>query len=404
MHLQLTNATALMCSTCSEAVCGDGKCLTRWQLCNGVADCRDASDEQGCDGISFRLSAGNDEISGTVQVFFKGAWQPVCEQGFSQDAANAVCTEIDMQTPARIMNSSVTNKVGWLIDCTERCSLRVLTFCRRAARIHCHSPKTDALSSCGVRRVNAAARNPLHARFARVVGGFDTVAGAFPWTAAIRSKSNEAHHCGATILDKTHLITAAHCFEDDRRPSSYVVIAGDWDNNVTEGHEQTFDVLHLHFYPLYEDLFSHDLAVIEIERPGMRFDDWTTPICLPPRDFEYQTGRKCVVTGWGSIGFSYPSRLQAAVLPIIDRMECMNSSRIYSSMSRSAFCAGYLQGSVDSCQGDSGGPFACKSEDGTYVLAGVISWGDGCAEKGQPGIYTMVAPYLSWIQDILGKH
>ncbi|VDL69148.1 unnamed protein product [Nippostrongylus brasiliensis] len=47
-----------------------------------------------------------------------------------------------MQTPARIMNSSVTNKVGWLIDCTERCSLRGLTFCRRAARIHCHSPKT----------------------------------------------------------------------------------------------------------------------------------------------------------------------------------------------------------------------------------------------------------------------
>ncbi|PIO62681.1 hypothetical protein TELCIR_15747, partial [Teladorsagia circumcincta] len=38
---------------------------------------------------------------------------------------------------------------------------------------------------------------------------------------------------------------------------------------------------------------------------------------------------------------AYPKRLQAAVVPIIDRAECMNSSRIYTSMSRSAFCAGF---------------------------------------------------------------
>ncbi|KAK6028798.1 hypothetical protein OSTOST_05115 [Ostertagia ostertagi] len=63
------------------------------------------------------------------------------------------------------------------------------------------------------------------------------------------------------------------------------------------------------------------------------------------------------------------------------------------------------QGGVDSCQGDSGGPLACQEDNGAskpYAWRSVIHvWGDGCAQKAQPGIYTMIAPYLSWIEGIL---
>ena len=50
-------------------------------------------------------------------------------------------------------------------------------------------------------------------------------------------------------------------------------------------------------------------------------------------------------------------------------------------------------------QGDSGGPLIYQDRmSGRFQLYGITSWGDGCGEKGKPGVYTRVSAFSDWIQ------
>ena len=62
---------------------------------------------------------------------------------------------------------------------------------------------------------------------------------------------------------------------------------------------------------------------------------------------------------------------------------------------------------LDDLQGDSGGPLMTYTNQGRgvrkFTQIGIVSAGIGCgAFRGVPAVYTRVASYVKWIQQITG--
>lgn len=234
----------------------------------------------------------------------------------------------------------------------------------------------------------------------RIVGGIKAQAHAWPWQVFFKKPVA----CGATILTRSWIITAAHCLHYDNGTfypiSKIKVVLGEHNRRTkkedfpSEERSIAQAIVHQGYNPV-DDQSDFDLALLRLDSP-IDFQPNIIPICLPTNDDEF-SGLTGTVTGWGRIKPDIkikPSLLRQLELPILSNKNCasMTEWRI----TNNSLCAGYKNGGKDFCSGDSGGPLAVKDSNDRYVLAGVVSGGP-CAQPAGPGIYMRVSRFLHWI-------
>lgn len=78
----------------------------------------------------------------------------------------------------------------------------------------------------------------------------------------------------------------------------------------------------------------------------------------------------------------------------------INQPSLRNGISQSQCCAYDPQAKNDACQGDSGGPLQTFSSPSIGTIVGIVSFGISCGTS-LPGVYTRVAYYIDWIEEIV---
>ncbi|XP_003693467.2 trypsin-1-like, partial [Apis florea] len=245
-------------------------------------------------------------------------------------------------------------------------------------------PETCLPCKCGLTNVQR-----------RIVGGVETQVNQYPWMVLLMYRGR--FYCGGSVISSFYVVTAAHCVDRfDPNLISVRILEHDR-NSTTEAKTQEFrvdKVIKHSGYSTYN--YNNDIALIKL-KDAVRFEGKTRPVCLPERAKTF-AGLNGTVTGWGATAESgaISQTLQEVTVPILSNADCRATKYPSQRITDNMLCAGYQEGSKDSCQGDSGGPLHIVNMD-TYQIVGIVSWGEGCARPGYPGVYTRVNRYLSWI-------
>lgn len=272
-------------------------------------------------------------------------------------------------------------------------------------------PTREALAGLGEER-NSQVCGIRHSAvpdiITRIVGGSPAETHEFPWQVSLQWRYDwyTYHVCGATVIDQNWVLTAAHCTHQ-YTPKDLLVVAGEHQLKHKEGTEQTRYIERIVEHHAYSSTTQeNDIALLKLTAPLQMDGVTVSPICMPPPMTNFSG--HCVVSGWGKEkeGGTSSDRLQKVVVPIITDDRCKDSylSIGYNGpIAETMMCAGYRQGNMDACQGDSGGPFVCQGFNNRYYIAGIVSWGIGCARPNVPGVYTEVSRYVAWIANVVSN-
>ena len=260
---------------------------------------------------------------------------------------------------------------------------------------------TLALTVATLSQAGAAAGPGQRGRIEpQIVGGKPVPDGTYPFVVALLDlrrgdTPSDQQFCGGSLIDATHVLTAAHCVATPPPLSSLRVVVG---RTVLSSDMGTVrGVTDIAVHPGYRpSRFGNDVAVLTLDQPVAGI----APIArvASGSDRLDRPGTRLLVAGWGNMRRQspdqhepdeFPDRMQKVSVPVVGDKSC---DKVYepgaSITGKVELCAG--KPGVDSCQGDSGGPLFAALPEGGFRQVGVVSWGAGCGAR-YPGVYAQLS-------------
>ncbi|XP_015432417.1 PREDICTED: trypsin-1-like [Dufourea novaeangliae] len=253
--------------------------------------------------------------------------------------------------------------------------------------------QASILSLLAFAAANPLARQPFLSPLipsGQIVGGKDVNIEEVPHQVSLQSSGMS--FCGGSIIADQWVVTAAHCMA---YPADWMTVRAGTTTKSSGGsvHKVAEIIIHEDYVTNYYGVPENDVAVMKLSTP-FKLDKTRQPIRIFKQNEESKVGINAVVSGWGAVreGGSTAEVLQAVNVPIVSKSVCNKAYQPYGGVPAGQICAAVQEGGKDACQGDSGGPMTIGGR-----LAGLVSWGYGCARQGYPGVHTEVAAFSDWI-------
>jgi trypsin len=243
----------------------------------------------------------------------------------------------------------------------------------------------------------------VNATFASMAGRVDIVGGTvvasaqdYPFQAAYQ-RTSTGLKCGGSIISPYYILTAAHCIESSSPRGERVSVGSLRFSGTTAPAPKYHEIAAVYKHPQYNSgNVDYDVAILELSTPIV-LGPYTQVVRIAPASSPTFDGQQATILGWGTTSESgqISQVLREVQIPVISNSAC-NSYYGAGSITARMLCAYDANVRKDSCQGDSGGPAVIYSGS-TPQQVGIVSWGQGCARVGYPGVYTRVSSVHSWI-------
>ncbi|NOH92511.1 trypsin-like serine protease [Vibrio sp. AIC-3] len=221
-------------------------------------------------------------------------------------------------------------------------------------------------------------------------------------------------YCGATILDPTHILTAAHCIYGNEEGQLFTVVVPQLQDTsqFPNGSIEKVRVSEV-FYPSnysnsLNDLLRNDVAILKLES-ALNIDSVNDIVKRPTSEGYRSSLETFTAVGHGDTrsGFDGTTLLQKANLNYVDNATCKTVFAAGNELTENQICfvgdvatSGLYGGT---CQGDSGGPVYWK-DGSVYRQVGITSFGpETCGGSSRvTSVFTEIYDYRDWITDVTG--